>query len=95
MCHRLEISIWPWNINELYMYNHLKINPIPNLKKKEIFENCRKLKGTNIITRQDVTYIRRQEQTNLREHLKKVRENSEIRSFIKGNIIYWRQRIYH
>lgn len=98
LSHILEITLLPSDINEYYMLNipqnPLKVNLISNLKKKEILENCRKLKGSDIIIRHDLTYIQRQEQKILRDHLKKARENSEIKSYIRGNKLYIGEKEY-
>lgn len=98
LSHLLQININPSDINEYYMlnipYNPLKVNLISNLKKKEILDNCRKLKGSDIFIRHDLTYIQRQEQKILRDHLKIARENNEIKSYIRGNKLYIGEKEY-
>lgn len=102
ICHTLqntlEINITASDINNYYMLNipnnPLKISLISGLKKKEILKNCRKLKGTDIIIRQDLTYKQRQDHKILRDHLKQARENKEIKSFIRGNNLYIGEKKY-
>lgn len=88
----LEVSISHFDINDLYILsipkNPIKIELISNLKKREIFNNCKKLKGTTIGISGDLTYRQRQDNKLLRHHLGKARENKTQKSFIKGNKLY-------
>lgn len=88
----LKIKIVPENINDFYWLtklpkNPLKIDFVSNLKKREIFKNCKNLKGTNISISNDHTYIQRQENKILKQHLKAARQNKK-NSYIKGNKLF-------
>lgn len=87
----LEISISKNDINNYYVVNApkspIKIELISHLKKKEIFKNCRKLKGTNISVTNDLTYKQRQDHKILTQYLKEARENKQ-KSYIRGNKLY-------
>lgn len=88
----LEISISPQDINcfsSLNIPKHpIKLDLISNSKKKEIFKNCKKLKGTNVGISNDLTYNQRQDYKILREHLTIARQNKDKKSFIKNNKLY-------
>lgn len=88
----LEIQLSSLDINDFTILNipkhPLKINLISNTKKKEIFTNCKKLKGTNIGISNDLTYSQRQDYKILKEHLKVARETGEKKSFIRNNKLY-------
>lgn len=88
----LEIPLSSLDINDFTILNvpkhPLKINLISNIKKKEIFKNCKKLKGTNIGISNDLTYNQRQDYKILKEHLKVAREQKEQKSFIRNNKLY-------
>lgn len=92
LSQHLEINLSIENINDSYVLNipknPLKLELISTLKKKEIFNNCRKLKGTNIGISNDLTFQQRQEQKELRQYLTEARRNKNQKSFIKGNKLY-------
>lgn len=88
----LEIPLSSLDINDYSILNipkhPLKINFITNIKKREIFKNCKKLKGTNIGISNDLTYNQRQDYKILKEHLKVAREKKEQTAFIRNNKLH-------
>lgn len=98
LSHLLEINVIPEDINDFYTLNipnkPLKLDLISNLTKKSIFSNCRKLKGTNISITNDLTYQQRQDQKILRQYLKKSREDTETKSYIRGEKLYIGNNVY-
>lgn len=97
LCQLLEIDISPADIKECYWLSipkkPLKLDLVSNHKKREIFNNCRKLKGTNIGISNDLTYKQRQEYKILRHHLNIARQNKK-KSHIKGNKLYIENEVY-
>lgn len=85
----LEINLLPSDINDFYCLNvpkkPIKLDFISNLKKREVFRNCKKLKGKNIGITNDLTFCQRQDYKILRHHLSIARQNKGIKSYIKGN----------
>lgn len=85
----LEITISREDINDCIQLNipnnPIKLELISFLKKREIFKNCTKLKGTQIGITNDLTYKQRQENKILKKHLEKARQNKNQKSFIRGN----------
>lgn len=64
----LETDISPAHVKDCYWLSSIPKKPVKlefvsNLTKKEVFNNCRKLKGTNIGISNDLTYKQRQEPT--------------------------------
>lgn len=68
--------------------NPIKLDLVSNLKKQEIFRNCKKLKGTRISIAHDLTFEQREDNKLLRYHLKNARENAGITSYIRGNKLF-------
>lgn len=94
----LKISITPADINNYYTLNlpkkPIKINFISNLKKRLVFSNCRRLKGTQVSICNDLTYNQRQDHKILRAYLKKAREDTNSRSYIKGHKLYIGESVF-
>lgn len=63
----------------------MKIEFASNATKRRIFTNCKKLAGTGISIANDLTHQQRQELAVLKRHLKTHRQNTGIKSFIKGS----------
>lgn len=94
----LEINLSPVDIKDCFLLSSIpkkpvKVDFISNLKKKEVFSNCRKLKGTGIGIANDLTYKQRQEHKILRHHLNIARQNKK-RSHIKGNKLYIESEVF-
>lgn len=96
--HLLDISLSTADINDCYLLDipkhPFKIDLISNLKKQEIFQNCKKLKGSNIGITSDLTYNQRQDYKILKEHLKAARKDKNVKSFIKGSKLVIGEKIY-
>lgn len=89
----LGIEINRPDINSYYWFNNARNNPvkidfISNLKKKEVLKSCFKLKGTGLRIVQDLTIPQREENKLLQRYLKKARENTTNKSYIRGNRLH-------
>lgn len=83
---RSDVNNFVWIKNA--RNNPIKLNLVSNLKKQEIFRNCKKLKGTQISIAHDLTFEQREDNKLLRYHLKNARENTGIISYIRGNRLF-------
>lgn len=95
----LGVHLLPSDINNLYTLGSAENSPvklelISYLKKTEIFQNCKKLKGTKIYFSNDLTENQRNEYKILREHLKQAKANTKDRCYIKGNKLFVNNIVY-
>lgn len=95
----LKINIGISDINNVYCLKNIRNQPIKIefltfLKKLEILRNCKNLKGTGISICQDLTFKQREENKKLKIFLDSFRQDSETRSYIKGNKLYVENKAY-
>lgn len=97
ICNRLKqllgIDLSETDINNIYPLGKVDNSPIKlelvsQLRKREILQNCNKLKGSKIFIAHDLTENQRSEYKILRAHLNQAKENTDNRCFIKGNRLY-------
>ncbi|KAK9875233.1 hypothetical protein WA026_007628 [Henosepilachna vigintioctopunctata] len=72
----------------------VKIELLTNIKKRQIFSNLKKLKGTGIAVSHDLTRRQREELHGLKKHLLRARANSSKKSFIRGNKLFVGKKEY-
>lgn len=63
----------------------IKVELVSFQKKKLVFQNCRRLKGSKISISHDLTKSQREENQALRRHLVNTRQNTSDKCYIKGN----------
>ncbi|KAG5874173.1 hypothetical protein JTB14_011793 [Gonioctena quinquepunctata] len=63
----------------------VKVEFASNITKKQVFANCKKLKGTGISISQDLTTRQREELAVLKRHLQSHKQNKNENAYIKGN----------
>lgn len=94
----LDVEIQVSELNNIYKIkakeNPIKVEFISYLKKLEVMNNCKKLKGTEVFISSDLTYKQRCCNRILRGHLRQAREETDARSYIKGNKLYVNNRAY-
>lgn len=90
----LNIRLTESEINDAYCLGKtenppIKVELISQLKKKQIIQNTKSLKGTNIYISNDLTKNQQQELKILKRHLHILREEEpETNSYIRGNKLF-------
>lgn len=72
----------------------IKVEFLTNLKKKQILQNCQKLKGKNISIAHDLMNTQRSEQKLLRRHLSLVKHENYQDCYIAGNKLFVNAKAY-
>lgn len=95
----LDIDLKETDINDLYTLGNTEDSPIKielttHLKKKLIFQNCRKLKDTSIFINHDLTPKQREDNKVLRRHLKLAKEDKNKTCYVKKNTLYINEKGY-
>lgn len=89
----LAVDICKNDIDDIYAIGRVNIRRpiivrfISHLKKKEILNNCRRLKGTGVAIAEDLTYEERAKNKILRKHLLQARA-SNLNAYIKGDKLF-------
>ncbi|KAG5874245.1 hypothetical protein JTB14_028122 [Gonioctena quinquepunctata] len=86
----LQIDVSLNQIKDIYSLGSSKNSPVKvefasNITKKQVFANCKKLKGTGISISQDLTTRQREELAVLKRHLQTHKQNKNENAYIKGN----------
>lgn len=86
----LGITVTESDINDYYTLGKsdnspIKIEFLSNLKKREIFLNAKKLKGTGVSIAHDLTVTQREELRILKTFLLQARGDGTEKSYIRGN----------
>ncbi|KAL3287341.1 hypothetical protein HHI36_001815, partial [Cryptolaemus montrouzieri] len=89
----LDVKIAQSDICDVYTLGRsdnspVKIELLSYLKKKNILSNTRKLKDTSIVIAHDLTLQQRDEQKSLRVHMKRIKQSSKSKCFIKGKRLH-------
>lgn len=95
----LDVEVHVSDLNNAYRLrtqgkNPLKVEFVSYLKKLEVLKHCKNLKGSGVAISNDLTYKQRCHNKILRNHLNKAREDSSVKSYIKGNKLYINNRAY-
>lgn len=95
----LTTNIQQSDISDIYPLGRgpnspLKVEFISFIKKKEIFKNISKLKGTTVSISHDYTPQQREEQKKLRSYQKSIQQESQDRCVIKGNKLMIGEKTY-
>lgn len=88
----LNVQLIESDISNIFTLGNVENSPIKlelvsYLKKREILQNCHKLKGTKTYIVHDLTEKQRSDNKILRTHLHQAREHTKD-SYIKGNRLY-------
>lgn len=89
----LDINLVVSDFNDIYVLGKseaapIKLELISYQHKILILQNAKKLKGTNIFISHDLTEAQREENRNLRETLKRLKENTSENCYIRKQKIY-------
>ncbi|KAL3284877.1 hypothetical protein HHI36_019014 [Cryptolaemus montrouzieri] len=86
----LDVDVAKSDISDVYTLGKsdnspVKLELVSYLKKKTILTNTKKLKNSNVVISNDLTPHQREIQKVLRVHLKRIRETSNKKCFIRGD----------